>query len=202
MARPLRPAAILGAQERAGGVRRPLLVPLSQSCCEGAMKCVFVTVGTTSFDDLIATICSPVTLQVRPGPAGIRPGPSFRGLHKTLPAGACAVGAVPPFSLPHRHLRPSWACEGAGGAGGLGVPRLVVGELGRVARSAGGVGGGERRTMRSGEWQQAVCWGNRAQGSASPRPAARMRTPAPTVRGRCCRAAATRSWCCRSGGAS
>ncbi|XP_055583656.1 putative bifunctional UDP-N-acetylglucosamine transferase and deubiquitinase ALG13 [Falco cherrug] len=28
------------------------------------MKCVFVTVGTTSFDDLIATICSPAALQV------------------------------------------------------------------------------------------------------------------------------------------
>ncbi|XP_075018805.1 UDP-N-acetylglucosamine transferase subunit ALG13 [Calonectris borealis] len=29
-----------------------------------AMKSVFVTVGTTSFDDLIATVCSPATLQV------------------------------------------------------------------------------------------------------------------------------------------
>ncbi|XP_054244589.1 putative bifunctional UDP-N-acetylglucosamine transferase and deubiquitinase ALG13 [Indicator indicator] len=28
------------------------------------MRSVFVTVGTTSFDDLIATVCSPVTLQV------------------------------------------------------------------------------------------------------------------------------------------
>uniref|UniRef100_A0A8C4XKX1 UDP-N-acetylglucosamine transferase subunit ALG13 n=1 Tax=Falco tinnunculus TaxID=100819 RepID=A0A8C4XKX1_FALTI len=28
------------------------------------MKSVFVTVGTTSFDDLIATICSPAALQV------------------------------------------------------------------------------------------------------------------------------------------
>ncbi|XP_051486576.1 putative bifunctional UDP-N-acetylglucosamine transferase and deubiquitinase ALG13 [Apus apus] len=28
------------------------------------MKCVFVTVGTTSFDDLVATVCSPAALQV------------------------------------------------------------------------------------------------------------------------------------------
>lgn len=31
-----------------------------------AMKSVFVTVGTTSFDDLIATACSPAALQVSP----------------------------------------------------------------------------------------------------------------------------------------
>lgn len=67
-----------------------------------AMKSVFVTVGTTSFDDLIATVSSPAALQVRRrrAPPAALPGPS--GLCAAPHPGACALGAVPPSPLSRR----------------------------------------------------------------------------------------------------
>lgn len=84
-----------------------------------AMKSVFVTVGTTSFDDLIATVCSPPALQVRrrtgPAPRGSRPGPARSASTGRLRAGSCS--APPRLPPPATDCR---GCRGEGEPGALG----------------------------------------------------------------------------------
>lgn len=145
------------------------------------MKSVFVTVGTTSFDELIATARSPPALQVsRPRQRHqlrLRPGPPSR-------AGACAP------QLP----RPPCG-SGAAGAGALGGCRgWREGRTGCVGR--GGSSGTRAAVVGS--------WAHPSHTLSvvpfiPPPPLSPVFIPA--LPRRRCRAAATSGWCCRWAGA-